>query len=143
MFLRNVSLKCFTVCHFWSGSVCFLIWPVPPTARKSRWTECLHQPPMCKLSISSRPVSETKAGEQFWETDAVLTSHEDCRRCPAPRPTSVGGRHNPPLSVRNCVNTPTNPFLLPSAGLNANSKYSQRCTARWKMVINTAEIIQN
>ena len=54
-----------------------------------------------------------------------------------------GGRHKPPLSVRNCVNTPTNPFLLPSAGLNANSKYSQRCTARWKMVINTAEIIQN
>ena len=30
-----------------------------------------------------------------------------------------------------------------SRPLNANSKYSQRCTARWKMVINTAEIIQN
>ena len=141
MFLRNVSLKCFTVCQFWSGSVCFLIWPVPPTARKSRWTECLHQPPMCKLSISSRPVSETKAGEQFWETDAVLTSHEDCRRCPAP--PAWGATQTSTLRAELCKHAHKSFSSAVSRPLNANSKYSQRCTARWKMVINTAEIIQN
>ena len=50
---------------------------------------------------------------------------------PPHAPPPWGGRgHNPPLSVRNCVNTPLFPFLLPSAGLNANSKYSHRAALR-------------
>ena len=60
---------------------------------------------------------------EFRGTFPVLASHEDCWGCPAP---PWGATVPSALRAELCKYAPF-PFLLPSAGLNANSKY---CTAR-------------
>ena len=133
MLLINVSPKYFTVCRFWSGSVCFLIWQTTHVEEVwiGSWNVFTnHQCANCQLAPPDL-CQRQKLKNLVFVSDAVLTSHEDCRRCSAPRPTSVGGPWTQPSTLRaELCKYAHNPFLLPSAGLNANSKYSHRAALR-------------
>ena len=94
--------------------------------------EYLHQPPMCKLSISSRTLSKTKAQEPLTQFEELMLSSRLTRivaGAPPNAPPPWGATQPSLLRAELCKYAPF-PFLLPSAGLNANSKYSHRAALR-------------
>ena len=112
---------------------CYLAVPVcHPKWGSLHWElECLCRPRECKLSICSRQGSKTKAllgsGNCPQRLTRIVTG------CPAPH---LRGGRSVRIRAELCKHAHS-PFLLPSAGLNANSN---TCTARWwKIVINTRQ----
>ena len=89
--------------------------------------ECLCKPLMCKLSITSRLKIQKITFLLSFE-GLSLSSH--LTRIVGVAPPLRGGATVPSaLRAELCKYAPF-PFLLPSAGLNANSKYSHRAALR-------------
>ena len=116
---------------------CYLAVPVcHPQWGSLHWElECLCRPRECKLSICSRQGSKTKAlgsGNCPQRLTRIVTG------CPAPH---LRGGRSVRIRAELCKHAHS-PFLLPSAGLNANSKYLHR-TVMENSNKYSAEIIQN
>ena len=109
---------------------------MPPTVRKSSLGPGMSLPTARVQIVNLLQTRLKDKSSWFWELSS--TSHEDCRGCPAPH---LRGGRSVRIRAELCKHAHS-PFLLPSAGLNANSKYLHR-TVMENSNKYSAEIIQN